>query len=192
MATRYEYYITGDTLDVDIAGISWRAQTFTPSTAHKITSVKIKLSRTGSPGTITVGIRATSGNHPTGGDLCVGTTNGNTLLVYPSKGWREITLGGGYVLSTGIKYAIVCRALSGDAPNNRARWWLDGYGTYAGGNYEYSVNSGGNWGSDLSGDLMFEDWGEPLGWSGKVSGVTDPAKVMGVTKANIKKVKGVA
>lgn len=31
----------------------------------------------------------------------------------------------------------------------------------------------------------------PPGWSGKVSGVTDPAKVMGVDKANIAKVKGV-
>lgn len=30
------------------------------------------------------------------------------------------------------------------------------------------------------------------GWSGKISGVTDPAKVMGVDKANIAKVKGVA
>lgn len=30
------------------------------------------------------------------------------------------------------------------------------------------------------------------GWTGKVSGVTDPAKVMGVAAANIAKVKGVA
>lgn len=33
---------------------------------------------------------------------------------------------------------------------------------------------------------------EAAGWSGKVSGVTNPAKVMGVAKANIAKVKGVA
>ncbi|MBA7582334.1 hypothetical protein ES708_24262 [subsurface metagenome] len=32
----------------------------------------------------------------------------------------------------------------------------------------------------------------PPGWSGKISGVTNPAKVMGVDKANINKVKGVA
>jgi len=32
----------------------------------------------------------------------------------------------------------------------------------------------------------------PLGWSGKVSEVTNPAKVMGVDVANIAKVKGVA
>lgn len=32
----------------------------------------------------------------------------------------------------------------------------------------------------------------PAGWTGKISGVTDPAKVMGVDVANIAKVKGVA
>ena len=31
-----------------------------------------------------------------------------------------------------------------------------------------------------------------LGWLGKVSGVTNPAKIMGVNAANIAKVKGVA
>ncbi|GAI74804.1 unnamed protein product, partial [marine sediment metagenome] len=32
----------------------------------------------------------------------------------------------------------------------------------------------------------------PVGWTGKISGVTNPAKVMGVAVANIAKVKGVA
>jgi len=31
----------------------------------------------------------------------------------------------------------------------------------------------------------------PLGWTGKISGVTNPAKIMGVDVANIKSVKGV-
>ncbi|GAI27798.1 unnamed protein product, partial [marine sediment metagenome] len=30
------------------------------------------------------------------------------------------------------------------------------------------------------------------GWTGKISGVTNPAKIMGVDVANIAKVKGVA
>jgi len=37
----------------------------------------------------------------------------------------------------------------------------------------------------------FSFW-EIEGWSGKVSGVTNPAKVLGVAKANIGKVMGVA
>lgn len=32
----------------------------------------------------------------------------------------------------------------------------------------------------------------PAGWTGKISGVTNPAKVMGVDVANIAKVKGVS
>ncbi|GAH88175.1 unnamed protein product, partial [marine sediment metagenome] len=32
----------------------------------------------------------------------------------------------------------------------------------------------------------------PAGWTGKISGVTNPAKIMGVPVANIAKVKGVA
>ncbi|GAI02948.1 unnamed protein product, partial [marine sediment metagenome] len=108
MAELYEYYNTGDTgywrLNIATERI---AQTFTPSIAHKITSVKLKLARTGSPGILTVSIRATNGEgHPTGGDLCSGTTNGNTLPVYPSTEWREITLGAGYNLASDTKYAI--------------------------------------------------------------------------------------
>jgi len=36
------------------------------------------------------------------------------------------------------------------------------------------------------------DYTPPPGWTGKISGVTNPAKIMGVAAANIAKVKGVA
>lgn len=36
------------------------------------------------------------------------------------------------------------------------------------------------------------DYTPPAGWTGKISGVTNPAKIMGVDVANIAKVKGVA
>jgi hypothetical protein len=80
-ASIYEYYNTGDTSVASIYGDIWDAQTFTPSVAHTITSVKLKLYRIGNgPGTITVGIRATDVDGlPTGSDLCSGTTDGNSL-----------------------------------------------------------------------------------------------------------------
>ncbi len=137
MATRFEHYITGDDGAWEFGIINWMAQTFTPSTAHKITSVKLPLYRWGSPGTITVSIKATDGNgHPTGDDLCLGTTDGNAL--------------------------------------------------------EWSNNSGSSWTTEAEQDFLFEEWGEPLGWTGKISGVVNPAKIMGVDVANIAKVKGVA
>lgn len=162
MATLFEYYTTGDDGSASFWLSEWRAQTFTPAIAHKITSVKLLIYRVDLPGTITVSIKATDENgHPTGDDLCSGTTNGNTLP-WATWEWREITLGAGYNLSADTKYAIVVRALDGDA-TNYCRWRRDGTDpTYAGGNYEASDDSGANWSGYTDYDCLFEDWGEPL------------------------------
>jgi hypothetical protein len=161
VSTRYEYYNTGDDSPVGIYDAYWSAQTFTPSTAHKITSVKLLLYRLGSPGTITVGIRATDGSgHPTGADLCSGITDGNTLPTGSPYEWREISLGAGYNLAAGTKYAIVVRAPSGNS-TNKVNWRFDSTSpTYAGGNYQASYDSGSSWTTDNTFDFMFEDWGE--------------------------------
>jgi len=162
MATKYEYYNTGDNANIAPYGTSWYAQTFTPSVAHKITSVKLLLSRVGSPGTVTVSIKATDGSgHPTGSDLCSGTTNGDTLPDTLPGEWREVTLGDGADLSAITKYAIVVRAINGDG-DNKPRWRLDSTSpTYAGGCLEQSTDSGSSWTSLTAYDFMFEEWGEP-------------------------------
>ncbi len=192
MATRFEHYITGDDGAWEFGIINWMAQTFTPSTAHKITSVKLPLYRWGSPGTITVSIKATDGNgHPTGDDLCLGTTDGNALTTDTGGEWREITLGAGANLAADTKYAIVARAP--DSLFDKVYWRVDGTSpTYTGGALEWSNNSGSSWTTEAEQDFLFEEWGEPLGWTGKISGVVNPAKIMGVDVANIAKVKGVA
>jgi len=156
----YESYNTGDDSNNTMYGSNWYAQTFTPSVAHKIASVKLKLYRSGSPGTVTVSIRATDGNgHPTGSDLCSGTINGNGLTTSTSGAWYEITLGSGYDLSAGTKYAIVVRAPNGN-PSNRLYWRRDRSSpTYAGGCWESSTNNGSTWSSSTNRDMMFEEWG---------------------------------
>jgi hypothetical protein len=161
----YEYYNTGDDNHVWLYGSTWVAQTFTPSVAHTITSVKLKLFRVGSPGTVTVSIRATSGGQPTGSNLCSGTTSGDTLTTSAPGEWREITLGSGYGLSAGTTYAIVVRATSGDG-SNYVWWRVDGSSpTYGGGMYLLSSDSGSSWTSGASYDLMFEEWGNAtVGW----------------------------
>ncbi len=45
-------------------------------------------------------------------------------------------------------------------------------------------------GWSYGGEVSF-DTPAPVGWTGKISGVTNPAKIMGVDVANITKVKGV-
>ncbi|MDO8715791.1 MAG: LamG-like jellyroll fold domain-containing protein, partial [Dehalococcoidales bacterium] len=58
----YASYTTGDgNYSGSIYGNTWYGQSFTPSTAHTITSVKVQIFRTGNPGTVTASIRATSG-----------------------------------------------------------------------------------------------------------------------------------
>lgn len=182
MATLYEYYNTGDD-SFDVCYLAnWRAQTFTPLTAHKITNVKLLLYRIGSPGTVTVGIRATDGNgQPTGADLCSGTTNGNTLTTSTAGEWREITLGAGTDLSVNTKYAIVVRVLGGDFDNKLAMRRDITSAAYTGGNLEWSNDSGSSWNTRATYDFMFEDWGEPLGVTHELAGViTGVASVSGL------------
>lgn len=170
MASKYEYYTIGADTYGEIFASRWQAQTFTPSTNHRITSVKLKLGRavkpTGIPGTVTVGIRATDvDGHPTGEDLCSGTIDGNTL-VWGEDGeeWYEITLGDGYDLSADTKYAIVVRAPDGDA-SNYVSWAAKCAGGYANGNAENSGDDGTTWSAGITGcpnaDFMFEEWGGP-------------------------------
>jgi hypothetical protein len=159
MATKFEYYITGD--DKDVEGLwsadAWLSQSFTPSISHIITSVKLLLLKTGNPGTITVGIYATSGDDPTGSALCSGTTDGDTLPTGSPYEWREITLGDGSLLTAGTKYAILVKALSANITNFVA-WRVDSTSpTYSGGTQRHTVNGGGSW-SSWGYDLMFEEW----------------------------------
>lgn len=156
----YTYYNTGEDSWSGPYGTSWIAQTFTPSVSHKVTSVKLLLYRIGSPGTVTVGIRATDvDGHPTGADLAFGTTDGNTLTTSTAGEWREIYLSAGYDLTASTKYAIVVRALTGDN-SNKPEWLRDESSpTYTGGNYEVSDDSGSTWSGLAARDFMFEDWG---------------------------------
>lgn len=162
MSTLYEYYITNDDSYVDVYGALWRGQTFTPAEAHTIKSVKLLLWRLSTPGTLTVSIRATDVNgHPTGADLCSGTTNGNTLPTGSPYEWREITFGAGADLSASVKYAIVVSAIGGTG-TKKVEWQYDASNsTYSGGCYEYSSNSGSTWSSITTRDCMFEEWGDP-------------------------------
>lgn len=163
MPTLYEYYNTGDdsAFNNRSDGLgNWGAQTFTPTISHKITSVKLKLYRVGLPGTLTVSIRATSGGAPVGADLVSGTTDGDTLTTDTAGEWREITLGAGYNLVAGAKYAILHRGFG--AAGNIPYWREDSSSpTYASGSY-FESDDLGVWTEQTTDDCMFEEWGDPL------------------------------
>jgi hypothetical protein len=112
------------------------------------------------PGTVTVSIRATSGGKPTGEDIIVGTTDGDTLATGSPYTWREITFSSTTSLTSGTMYAIVVRALSGNSSNN-LRWRYDGTApSYAGGTFCNSGNSGSTWNAISSVDFLFETYSE--------------------------------
>ena len=132
--TLQDYCNTDDNGQRSAYSVYWKAQSFTPSESYKVTSVKLRLFHEGSPGTIDVGIYATDGSgHPTGSALCSGTTDGDTLPTGSPYEWRQITLGAGYQLTSGIKYAIVVSAPSGSF-FNWVRWRFVDPSGYANGN----------------------------------------------------------
>ncbi|MBA7623227.1 hypothetical protein ES703_30620 [subsurface metagenome] len=163
MAEIFEYYNTNDDIEQTAYYRYWKAQTFTPLQAHKITSVKLKLWKKGNPGTVTVSIRNTSAGKPSGGDLCFGTTNGNTLPTGSPYQWREIALGDGYDSGAATMYAIVVRAPSGNY-SNQLYWRCDYTSpTYTRGTMVASTDSGSTWGAPIEPtDFMFEEWGDLL------------------------------
>lgn len=156
----FEYCNTGDTGNLLIRGDLWRAQTFTPLEAHKITSVKLKIYRKSTPGTFVVGIRATDAEgHPIGEDLCSGEIDANLITTNSSGLWYEIGLGDGADLLAGTKYAIVARAPDG-VPNKEVNWRYNSKDIYPRGNVQSSTDAGLSWTDQLDRDFMFEDWGE--------------------------------
>ena len=162
-----ENYNTGDDNDNNWFGAGWGGQTFTVVTGHNCIAVKLKLYRSGTPGTpgtITASIRETDGNgFPTGADLASGTYDGNTLSSSSPGAFVEIRFTGAATLLTGKKYAIVIRAPSGDA-NSQLHWRIHFQaGTYTTGNEVQSADSGSSWSNtNNDNDAMFEEYAGSL------------------------------
>ncbi len=150
------YYDTNDDTEAGPSGAGkLDAQTFTTVDAFSISRVSLKLFRIGSPGTLTVSIRATSANLPTGGDLVSGTFNANAITATSPGEWVDINFSPALALTATTKYAIVITA--GPDTSNRCFWRYDGSSaTYAGGN-RCSFN-GSTWSSAATSDQMFRTY----------------------------------
>jgi len=160
---------------------TYYAQTFTTGNMPVwITSVKLLLWRSGSPGTITVEIRATDTStpkKPTGSVLTSGTTNGNNLPTGSPYEWREITLTG-YMLSASTTYAIQIRQSS--TGTTYIRGSADYYNSanphpWSYGCWGYSMSSGSSWTMDDTADLLFQIVGENRNYGGTIRALVDDA-----------------
>jgi hypothetical protein len=161
---RFDYLNVGDDTAGDMHSILYYGQTFTPDVSYSIEYVKVKTYRTGSPGTVTMRVRATDGEGlPTGGDLCIGTTDANAWATDTAGTWYQINIVDGDVLVADETYAIII-SLGGNS-SNYVGWRMDGDDNgngYTIGQRVYSSNSGGSWtgAPPYDGqDYMFEIWG---------------------------------
>lgn len=138
------------------------AQTFTVGNtgndvSHLITSLKLRMRRVDTPREFIASIRATDGaGLPTGPDLTSAIYT-DTLPLYIE--WIEITLPQ-YKLTRNTKYAIVIGAP--DAPGGGGgivEWSRSTAYGYGGGAWCYSVDHGVTWGTVLTRDFTFYEYG---------------------------------
>jgi hypothetical protein len=123
---------------------SWFGQSFTAGVSGQLTAVDVDLfcsSCTGTTPNITVSIRATSGDLPTGSDLATATIPGFSS---GSGGFFTATFGTPATLTAGTKYAIVVRAVSNPSAGTYAYVKSSG-SPYAGGRRSTSSTSGASW-----------------------------------------------
>lgn len=164
--TLYERYTTGDDYRSAVYDPERYGQTFTvgntgANETHAVNSVKLKLSRIGLPGTITIAIHNVDGNgRPTGDPLCSVNYNGNTVPTTAT--WVEFVFASPATLSASTQYAIVASAPNGDQ-YNYIEWRRDATSpTYTGGRLALSVNSGSSWETFTDHDFMFQEYGTAL------------------------------
>ena len=141
----------------------WRAQSFTPSITHDITSVDILCYRTNTPGTVNVGIyEVDGGGDPTGSALASGSFDGDSLTTNTAGEWKNVTVSGaGSLLVATTQYAIVVGLVNNGLDSSWAVRWRDKINTnpYAGGLELRSINSGSTWNQYATDDLAFREYG---------------------------------
>jgi hypothetical protein len=136
---------------------AWAAQTFQPQVTGQLNQVDLAMFCSGCSGVnpnITVSIRATSGDLPTGADLATATIPGFSSgagIFYPAVFSVPPTL------TAGTRYAIVFRLVSARAAGTQAYLTstAGGNGPYANGRRATSGNSGTTWTGDSTRDLGF-------------------------------------
>ncbi len=160
--TLFEFYHHSATASGSINGTGWFSQSLTPSITHQVTSVTIKAYREGSPGTVTLSIRAADGSElPTGADLASGTTDADTLTTSSAGEEREIFFTAAVELIAGTQYNIVARAPTGDGDNTFLWLLKNGGATYGAGLAGRSTDSGASWTAQFlfEHDFWFEEYG---------------------------------
>lgn len=132
-----------------IFDVTWAGALLIPTRGHLIDKVDLRLWKTGTPGTLTVEIRATGlKGDPVGPVLASGTLDGTTITgtSRETAQWETITLSTPVWLYPGLIYAIVCHG-TGTSSVNCIKWnW--GLYSFRGGRTT-SSDGGATWTSTI-------------------------------------------
>lgn len=138
----------------DIYGNNWSAMTWITQSAYTITQVDIRIYRVGSPGIVTVSIKATDVNgKPTSDDLVFNTFNGDDVTTGTGGETWSIPFSG-YALNNSTNYAIVVRASNGTS-TNKIVWKVRTGNPYATGALTTSTDGGSTWAAPGTVDAAF-------------------------------------
>lgn len=157
----FESFSSSATASTSVATLTRRlAQSFTPQQSHTIEQVILNLyctTNVNSPTVATVEIQSDNENKPSGTVLASGTSN---VELWQATTWLPITfvLDLNPKLLIATKYWIVLKC-SGVDTGHYIEWKRDSAGTYAGGCYGNSTNSGATWTINTDNDWFFEEWG---------------------------------
>jgi hypothetical protein len=137
------------TSGVGINATTWGGQTFTPNVTGLLTAADINIFCSGCTGTfpnLTLTVRATSGNLPTGADLATATITGNPS---GSSSLLKGTFASPATLTAGTTYAILVRPVTNPSAGTYAltRSATD---VYSGGQRVSSPDSGATWSAPLT------------------------------------------
>ena len=190
LATLKDYLNTNDdSRETNNAGTArWWGQTWTATSTYTATGIRTKMSKYGDCGTVTLSLRATSSDLPTGADLASVSFACSSLSTVNSAStpWVNYTLSSGVSITSGTKYAIVARSTVAGGGTNYLSWRTDIGSAYSTGSAVYSDNSGATWADEGVEDFMFEVYADSgaAGYTHKVDGVT-PVKVNGATPIKV-------
>jgi hypothetical protein len=175
MASLYESFVSHN-VDSYVSTTRWTGESWTPLVGHVLTQFKFYLRKaSGATGTLTIQVKACSGELPAGAILSQTTYNIASLST--SAAWVAIDLPPFQVFA-GVKYATYIGVVSG-SPSQPVFIGSYNTGGYARGRFLDSFNAGVSWSSTSGQDVSFEDWGDPtIIDTAAATGMTDTAATL--------------
>ena len=141
----------------------WYGQTFTPDETHSISSVDLRLSKAGRPGTETflVEIYEADGDHkPTGDILVSGSFTKASVSADYAGDWLKIELtGASPTMTATTEYAIVLKPENTAGNSSTSVIWMTANSNiYAGGRVTSTTNGGASWITNFNDDFTFREY----------------------------------